>query len=536
MVMIGRPDRLLQPAPGRSDWSPAIGDLVCGLAAPYRTRGSPMAPSLTPNPAEEAARLLSAGHVDAARQRCRAILEKDRRNVRANWILAYAAHLAGDLTEAATHAQRCITLRPAEARHHALLGEIRTTQGKYRQAIDCYRKALRADGRFMPALAGKAEVQRRRNDLEAARATLEATVEAGREDAAVATVWTRICAQANRPEDGIPVAERHLGDGVSHEIGRGLHFALAKAHEAAGRFDDAAAAYGSANALSRRDYDHAADVRRTDQLIELFTAERIAALPRPAEPSELPVFIVGMLRSGSTLIEQIIDAHPRAAGIGESTALQRIAGELNAESVAAGHVAGWPDCVRFLEPSDVETRAAEYLGLVRAEAGSGTVDRIADKQLGNALLLGLIACLFPAGRVIHARRRPLDTCLSCWTEKMPPGTNAFTSDLRSMGLAYREHHRLMDHWAEVLPAVGLAWHAVDYEALVGDQEAESRRLIEFCGLPWDDRCLRFHESGRIVLTLSSAQVARPIYGSSVGRADRFGAALDPLREALGDLA
>ena len=149
--------------------------------------------------------------------------------------------------------------------------------------------------------------------------------------------------------------------------------------------------------------------------------------------------------------------------------------------------------------------------------------------MDNYLNVGLIAILFPGVRVIHCRRNPVDTCLSAFTQKFPPGIYGFTSDLKSLGQAYREYERLMDYWRELAPVPMLD---VQYEELVADQEGVSRRIIEFCGLPWDEKCLRYYETGRPVLTLSMNQVSQPIYRSSVGRADRFGQYLDPLRVAL----
>lgn len=157
--------------------------------------------------------------------------------------------------------------------------------------------------------------------------------------------------------------------------------------------------------------------------------------------------------------------------------------------------------------------------------------RRVDKQLGNFGLLGLVAMLFPKARIIHCRRHPLDAGLSCWTRKFAPGTNEWANTMEGIAEFHRESEAWMDHWREVLPLPVLE---VRYEHLVADLDGEARRIIDFCGLDWDDRCLRFWETGRTVLTLSADQVRQPLYDRSVGRHARWGASLDPLRSALGD--
>ena len=168
----------------------------------------------------------------------------------------------------------------------------------------------------------------------------------------------------------------------------------------------------------------------------------------------------------------------------------------------------------------------------RVEAVAPGAKRIVDKQLGNYQMLGVIALLFPGARIIHCTRNPMDTCLSCYAQKLPPGTNTYASSLVHLGAFSRDMQHLMTHWCSVLSVPILE---VRYEETVANVETVARSVIEFLGLPWDDACLHFHESRRTVLTLSADQVRRPIYTTSVGRAKRFGALLDPLREALGEL-
>ncbi len=189
----------------------------------------------------------------------------------------------------------------------------------------------------------------------------------------------------------------------------------------------------------------------------------------------------------------------------------------------------YPACAADLTAEQIQSMSRSYLEEIEALAPRAR--RITDKALGNFHHLGLVNLLFPAGRVIHCRRDPLDTCLSCYLEPFMRGQCPPACNLRHLGLFYRQYERLMRHWQGVLDVRILE---VDYEALVQDQEGMSRRIIEFCGLDWDDACLRFHETARRDRTLSYDQVRRPVYRSSVGRAERFGALLDPLRAALAE--
>jgi len=473
----------------------------------------------------QALRCLNAGDLAGAEQCCLQALQENRKNAYALAVLGQIANITGAYDQAGEYLQKAIALRPKQVDFHTLLAEVRVTQGRYREALSRYEKVLKLKPGHPPALAGKAELFNRQGKYDKAMALLKPLTDRGREDAGMAVVYGRVSTRLDRPEDAIAVISRHLHDAdLSDERRRSLHFALGAAHERARDFDAAFDAYAEGNRLSGGGYSPEEDERRTDLLMRVFTPEMIARAPKPSSPSELPVFIVGMPRSGSTLVEQIIDAHPRAAGAGELNTLPSLVSSM---TTILGCPQAYPDCASQFGQEDVDKLAEMYVDPLRRQARGA--QRVADKQLSNYLHLGLIAILFPEARIIHCRRNPLDTCLSCFTQKFPPGVLGFVSDLRSLGHAYGQYRRLMEHWRQTLQMPMLE---VDYERLVAEQESESRRIVDFCGLDWDERCLRFYESRRIVLTLSSAQVAQPIYRTSVGRAERFGEHLAPLRAAL----
>jgi hypothetical protein len=225
--------------------------------------------------------------------------------------------------------------------------------------------------------------------------------------------------------------------------------------------------------------------------------------------SDVPVFIVGMPRCGSSLVEQILASHPDVYGAGELLQLRAL-----------------------FETGDQDRPAAE-LALQRMRRFSSQASRIIDKDLSNFLHLGTVHRTFPRARIIHCRRDPLDTCYSAYT-KLFVGGNAFTYDMRELGLYYRGYHALMAHWRRTLSKD--IFLEVDYESLVSAPRAETQLLIDFLGLPWNDACLRFFETDRAVNTASFAQVRRPMYRSSIGSAQPLHSYMQPLISALGDLA
>jgi len=287
-------------------------------------------------------------------------------------------------------------------------------------------------------------------------------------------------------------------------------------HEAA--FDAAS----QAHTRTPREHDPDAFSRAVDRLIGTWTAEALSGLPRGRDESELPVLVVGMPRSGTTLVEQIIAAHPSCGGAGELNAITLLAQDLQEDRSPLALV----DRLDRITQAALDRGARSYLRRLREADRSAA--RVTDKFPQNLLHLGLASRLVPGCRIIHCRRDPLDTCVSCWFQNFV-GAMPFVDDLTSLGRFHADCDRLIAHWREVLDRPILE---VSYEDVVADVKEQARRIIDFLGLGWDDACLRFHETGRFVGTASNDQVRRPIYGSSVGRWKRYESRLGPLREAL----
>lgn len=291
-----------------------------------------------------------------------------------------------------------------------------------------------------------------------------------------------------------------------------------------GRHDEAFAGYEEANMAAPREYDAEANAEQTDELIRVWTRERIEAIPTSSRNAEQAVFIVGMPRSGTSLVEQIIASHPKAFGAGELPNIQRIVGTLT--GCEADPIAFLTDLSPLSKPN-IENASKHYIDKTREMAPGA--ERITDKMPDNFRALGLIDRLFPGARVIHCTRGARDNCLSCFTLFFVGKENGFVYDLEDLGSFYADYWRLMKHWKSVLdtPIMDVA-----YEDMIDDPEAESRRLIEFLGLEWDERCLDFHKTKRTTKTLSENQVNKPIYKSSVARWKPYKKHLDPLVELL----
>jgi tetratricopeptide (TPR) repeat protein len=303
----------------------------------------------------------------------------------------------------------------------------------------------------------------------------------------------------------------------------GLRFAAAYVYERARRYDDAFAHFLCGNRLRDVSFSakhHDGDI---DALMVAFDGAFFERVSGWGNPSDIPVFILGLPRSGTTLVEQIVASHPRVFGAGELDAFSHIADRM---STTLEPREPYPACMARLDQETVGRLAGEHLAMLRRLAPEAS--RITDKMPGNYLRIGLITALFPKARIVHCRRDPMDTCLSIFCQSFLGG-HPYAYDLTNLGRYYRAYQRLMDHWRRVLPTAMLE---IDYEETVADPEAISRRLLEFCGLEWDERCLRFYESERAVHTASYAQVRRPVYSTSVHKWKTYGAYLAPLKAAL----
>lgn len=394
--------------------------------------------------------------------------------------------ILGQFDAAVAAHRRAIELAPADPRGHADLGNTYGAFGKREAAISAYRKALEL-------APGNAVYERLIGRFEADAGTL-------------AEKMARFDAPATTNEQKL-----HLG------------FAIGKALEQAGDYPAAFRYLDAANRLRRAgfSYDKADSEAAFAELEATFTPELFAARSGHGIPDATPIFVLGMPRSGTTLVEQILASHPDIAGAGELVVLRDLV--IGATAKRPIH---YPELLADLSDADLNRFGADYIRRLRAFAPDAR--HITDKMPGNFMLIGFIALALPNARIVHCVRDPADTGVSIWRNYFSTHLG-YAYDLGEIGHYHRLYQSLMAHWHRVLPG---RIYDISYEALVGDQEGETRRLLDHCGLAFDPRCLDFHHTERPVHTASAAQVRSPISRSSIGIADRYGDLLSPLHAAL----
>jgi hypothetical protein len=321
--------------------------------------------------------------------------------------------------------------------------------------------------------------------------------------------------------------EALLADGgLTAEDSARLHFALAAVDDREGQHDRAFAHLRSANevkltALKRagRAFDPAEHAAFIDALIATFDRSFFERGQTSGLETEVPVFIVGMPRSGTTLVEQILSSHGLVSGAGELGTLESLLGPRG--TTAEAYPRRFPNADR----DELRATARSYLERLQRDAPSAV--RVLDKMPDNYVHIGAIAALFPDARIIHCQRESRDTCLSCYFQNFSGIT--YTCTLEHLGFSYVQYLRLMAHWRSVSP---LRTFEVRYEDLVANQERVTRDLVAFCGLPWDDQCLAFQKNPRLVQTASRLQVREPVYTRSVARWKAYAKHLEALEAAL----
>lgn len=532
---------------------------------PVRQSAKRPPPGAARNGIEEALRRAKEHHdkgeIAQAEKLCVAILARDPGNAQALLLAGSLARGVGDTALAQTFFKKVVDLRPDSTEARLLLAAACGEAREHDEAIRHLQIVLTRQPNSVAALgalgksytaAGKAELAlapfEKATKLQPNHPTLrfdhaDALIALGRMEEAADLLKENI-ARGNR----VAASYRSLADtrkftGEPAELGSileklkepelaqgeriALHHAAGKILNDLGRHDEAIDQFQQSKIAAGHGFEIEAYRHRVDTLIAAFTPQLLKSKAGFGDPSEVPVFIVGMPRSGTTLTEQICASHPAVHGAGELVKLGlvvRLAGYAQAPN---GSVQKPPQA---LTRDEARTMARDYLDFVRRTSPSSA--RIVDKMPHNFQLVGMIALLYPNARIIHCTRDPIDNCVSCFFNTFNE-RHGYNTDLHTLGLYYREYRRLMDHWNALLPG---RIHECNYEAMTADQEAESRRLIDFLGLPWDDACLRFYETDRSVTTPSRWQVRQPIYQSSVKRWKKYGNKIQPLIEALGDMA
>ncbi len=451
--------------------------------------------------------------------------------------------------------EQALTLLPDNALVHRRLGASLLIMGQVKKAIGCFdqalnlrpdyfavqidlAQALRQLGRAEEALVPLAEAIRLKPNDDEAHINLALTLkQLGQTEPAIERLKQLLairpaCGRAYyhisviKPEQElIPVVEKLVSDpGLPNDDAIYCHFALGNFFDSGKFFDQAFKHFLKANALQRETftYNIRENTQYVDSLIEVYCKD-FFQLKRPyGSASQIPVFIVGMPRSGTTLIEQILSSHDLVHGAGEIRACPAVNYSIAQQ---LKHAKPNPECMSLIDRKMVAEYSARYLQELKNHCP--TAARITDKEPGNFFLIGLIKTLFPHARIIHCQRHPLDNCLSVFFHNFTAFQSSF--ELTELGHFYRDYQRLMNHWQNLFPG---EIFTVQYEEMVLDQERVSKRLIDYLGLEWDEKCMEFHNNERNVMTPSNVQVRQPIYQNSMNRWKPYEKHLQPLVDVL----
>lgn len=476
---------------------------------------------------------------------------------------------SGRRTEATETYRRLLAIQPTQPDAWYNLGYLLRSEGKYEEALSAYgqalahgighpeqvhlnraviysdclrrdseaerelRAALTLDARFIPALLNLGNLHEERGEREEAidcyERILSEPADSRSRNRDIRLEALARMAHLRPPESASDPALNRLQQAAStasaeEDIRANLMFALGRAYDALGLHDQAFDAFARGNRHARRTgpaYDRVQSRQRTDTLIAAFTAAQLTHPAPVTGAGPAPLFICGMFRSGSTLIEQVLAAHPQVVAGGELTFLPRL---------VAGPLAPFPASMATPAPDREAALAREYrthLAQLFPHASAATY--ISDKRPDNFLLIGLIKRLFPAARIIHTTRHPLDNGLSLFMQHLDRRVASYANDLGDIGHYYGQYRRLMAHWKSLY---GESILDFDYDVFVTEPQPALQRLLGFLGLDWDDRCLQFHELRNTVKTASYWQVRRPLYGEASGRWRAYQAHLGPLRRGL----
>ena len=439
---------------------------------------------------------LGALQVERGVEHLEATLRLDPAHTEAQLRLGQALHVLRRSDEAESTLRELLRNDPANASGWQGLGQVLMRKGEMAEAHSCFAQVLKLN----PALP----------DASTALARSRRYTDA---DAEEVDELTRLAEESSRWP----------------AVRADYQFALGKIMDDLGRYDEAFAYYSEGNKLARsqrQPFDMRSLTQVVDRMIDTFSQAFYKHRPEHGDPSTLPVFVVGMERSGTTLVEQILASHPAVFGADELSNITELAKSVKSKT---GADVSYPRCAVDIGRQLSRSLGAEYVSQIREL--SADAERVVDKMPGNIFHLGLIALILPNAKIVHCRREPLDVALSIFFQQFENG-HEWAYSLEEIAAYYKQYDRVARHWQSALP---MSTCEVSYERLVGNQEQVSRELIEYCGLPWDDACLSYHETDRLVGSASNWQVRQPIYKHSVSRWRNYEPHLGALARELGRL-
>jgi tetratricopeptide (TPR) repeat protein len=460
------------------------------------------------------AALFNLGRYTEAESLLRKAVELDPNNYEFLGALGTFFRAFGRAAESESMLRRALKLNPKYADARASLGETLLQRGRLRDAKARFEKVLKSEPRHVQALLGTAKIAQMEGRFEDAAAIYRRVLAMRPKNPQALAGLPAISKMTAADSDWLKTVEETAAGGIACLEESDLRFAIGKYYDDVEDYPRAFESYKRANELRKAAAEPYLPEKRTgfvDSMIRGYTRDAIAQAVGGSD-SVKPIFIVGMARSGTSLTEQIIASHPAVRGAGELAFWSETA-QKNEEAIKRG----------VLDEATRKQLAEDYLRVLAEDAPGA--ERVIDKAPFNSDFLGVIRTVFPKARIIYMQRDPVDTCLSCYFQSFALSIN-FTMDLADLAQYYREHQRLMAHWRAVLPAGTIL--DVPYEKLVDDPKLWTRKILDFLGLEWDDRCLDFTKTQRPVSTASSWQVRQSVYKTSVARWRHYEKFIGPL--------
>lgn len=468
------------------------------------------------------------GNMQDAIQCFEQVIQKVPDHIGARLKIGLAYQILGYPRKTIAEYQYILARDPEHIEGNIRMGDLYLLLGEPAKAEKYFGKALSVNPEVVDAVASLAAIMVRGNRLQEAYDLIKPYIDGEIDNIRIAMVFSDLCDRFDHCDRAIASLEHLLETALAHAHGQQIRvlFALGNLLDKQQDYERAFHYYRRGNDLVRNDYDAEGIIQKVESFISV--CSRAICSNESAQNDQMgynrPLFIVGMPRSGTTLVEQILSSHTKVHGAGELQDIGEMASGLPA---MLGSVQPYPACLAQLDRETLGRLSRIYRNKIKEIAGEGNA-YVTDKMPDNFWHLGLIQRLFPDARIIHVMRNPMDNCLSCYFQDFA-GIHPYAYRLETLGHYYRAYERLMWHWRNVIRMPMLE---VQYENLISDQEREVRRLVDFCDLQWEEQCLKFYDAGRVVVTASYGQVSKPIYSKSIDRWKHYETFLQPLKDSL----
>jgi tetratricopeptide (TPR) repeat protein len=468
------------------------------------------------------------GDFDGAIVNCRHAISINSNYAEAHHNLGNALKKTGQLNEAVASYRRALIIDPDYGEVHSNLGMALQGIGEFDEAIACFRKAVSINPKNAISCNNLGNALLETGELDEAIASYRNAILANPDYAEAHRHLSFVVKHTEYDNDIAEMEALYSRDDISDEQKLNLGFGIGKALEDLKQYEKSFGFIREANRIKRASYDYSISEDQTffNKTKEAFTSQFFSSHVDSGHADETPIFILGMPRSGTTLVEQILASHSLVFGAGELNDLACLVGRLSSDMVTGRY----PECVTHYDKNVFKKTGTEYIERIRRH--SHEAKYITDKMPQNFLQVGFIKAILPNAKVILCKRDPMDNCLSIFKNIFTGvGSHRYSYDMRELGHYYKLYLDLMEHWRNTLPGF---MFEIQYEELVADQEIQTNKLLEFCGLPSEQACLSFHKTRRKVSTASSSQVRRPMYKDSIQLWKHYETQLEPLHRSIMD--